>query len=236
MGVLRPLVKTAQAVNPETDIAPSDKLATPATALTAVRPIIGGAVAYMLLKGKKPATAVAFVAGITDMEGWVARKISTKQPDSKLGISNKGKLLDPIADTIMLGEITAGILFAPRVSRLGKVAVTIVAIQEAVKAHDVVKANNEYRALTGMTLEIPVSDQGKEAMAEKMLAGGLATTTNDIEGVVSRTAVGLAALGFGIAGALRGRSAHKKNMQVAQEIAHEAYVRQIIMDDNTANV
>lgn len=222
MGILRPLVNRAQSVSPEASIAPSDKRVTPANVMTASRPLLGVWAARTLLRGKKYAVGAAFIAGITDMEGYVARKVDQKWPESGRGRSNKGKMADPIADTIMLAEVATGALLGPRVSRLGKAAVIIAIGQEAYKAQQAIRLNNTYQALTGEALDVPITMKGKEAMAEKMLGVGLATLTNSFDNSLVRTVTGAAALGFSVAGALRGHSAHLDNMEAAYDMISAA--------------
>jgi phosphatidylglycerophosphate synthase len=218
MGVLRPLVKRSQSMNKNGELEPSDKWVTPANAMTASRPILGAIAAKKLVQGKPKAAVWAMVAAATDMEGIPARKIDEWKPEWHRGRSKKGKLGDPGADSSMLAELTIGTLFAPKVSLLGKLALVIVGAQETIKAVEAVSKDKEHRALTGEHLNVPITDDGKEAMIEKMGAAGLAILTNEFEHPVVRLGLGMTALGFAIAGAARGHAAHRENMRAADEI------------------
>jgi hypothetical protein len=224
MGVLRPLISQSQSVNKEAGHQPSDTWLTPANAMTASRPILGGIAARMLVRGTPGASLVAAGAAATDMEGLVARAIDKKLPNSGRGTSTKGKLGDPIADSMMLFELGAGALAGRKVSPLGKIAIAIVGMQEALKAKQALAKDREYRTLTGESLNVPISFKGKEAMAEKMVASGLAIATHEISNPTGELALGIGAIGFAVAGAVRGHSAHRENMQIANELITNAQI------------
>lgn len=152
------------------------------------------------------------------MEGLVARGVDKWKPKSGRGTSTKGKLGDPIADTALLFELGTATIIAPKVSLLGKAAVAIVGIQEGVKAKQAIAKDRAHRALTGNPLDVPVTLQGKEAMAEKIVSSGLAVGTNEFRNPSIRLGLGVAAIGFAVAGAIRGHAAHRENMRAADEI------------------
>lgn len=228
MGVLRPLVNIAQSKSTERVKATSEKIVTLPNAMTLARPLLGLYVGKRLLKGKPRTMPRMFVAGVTDMEGWGARLTDKIIPDSGRGATVIGESADPIADSLLLLEVGGAALLAPRVSMLGKLAVALILAQETRKAAWAITTDRKYRELTGNKLTITTTMNGKEAMAEKILAGGLATWTNDVEHPVAKLVLGVAALGFAVSGALRGHEEFQKYKVIADDMILQAQTPEIM--------
>lgn len=218
MGVLRPLINRAQTQPDNRTVALSNKIATLPNAMTAARPLLGLYVAKRLLQGKPRTMPSMLLAGATDMEGWGARFIDKTFPQSGRGATKIGEGGDPIADTLLLLEVGGAALAAPRVNILGKLAVSVILAQETQKALWAVNTAKTYHRYAGGKIPIKTTIDGKEAMAEKILAGGLATWTNDFEDPLIRVSLGAASLGFAIAGALRGHREFLKYQSTAEDI------------------
>jgi hypothetical protein len=224
MGVLRPLIKRAQAPAAEREPATSTKIITLATAMTLARPILGAFwVGKNLVKGNKRIMPRMFFTAMTDNEGLVARAWDKLFPTSGRGVTVGGERADPVADSLMLFEVAGAAMAAREVSLLGKAALLIVSLQEGVKAKWAIGANSQFNALTGEQLKIPVTDPGKEAMAEKMLAGGLAVWTNDVEHPVVRTALGIGAVAFAVSRARRGHQEFQQFRSIGEAMIADAY-------------
>ena len=159
---------------------------------------------------------------MTDMEGWGARLIDKTFPRSGRGATVIGESGDPIADSLLLLEVGAAALVAPRVNILGKMAVAVILAQETKKSVWAIRTAKTYNDLTGERLTIATTLDGKEAMAEKILAGGLATWTNDVKHPGARLALGVAALGFAVSGAVRGHQEFIKYKATAAEMILDA--------------
>ena len=171
---LSPIVNRAQSMKSGPEYLPSDRILTPATGLTIARPILGAWAAERLYHGKKGVSPIVAVMAATDMEGRLARFISKHWPESGLGVSTAGADLDPLADTAAILEVAAAALVAPRVSTLGKMAVATMFGQEGFKTKWALGANKIYKAQTnGERLTMPVSNEGKEAMAKNLLVSHL---------------------------------------------------------------
>ncbi len=209
---LRRLVNGSQhaLIDPES-ITPSDRKLTPANVMTWLRPTVFGlSNMYMIIKGKRGATASLIPTIASDAEGNVARFISKHWPDSGLGVSKHGIREDPIADTLAIGEIVLGTFISKKTSRLAKFAAGIIVAQEAKKALWAYSADRAYRAATttkanprGEKLIITPDVEGKLAMTEKAIAGTAIVATAETSNPIIRTGLGLVALGFAIAGSWR---------------------------------
>src|SRR5437016_3660232 len=92
---------------------PDEHLVTPATLLTASRPLIGLKIAHMLITGEKGTAPWAMVMGLTDMEGGLAKTIDKVFPGSGYGSTELGAALDPIADAAAVLEVCLASLVAP---------------------------------------------------------------------------------------------------------------------------
>ncbi len=188
---------------------PVEHLLTPANIMTASRPLIAGYIAYKLLNEEVGVTPLMVAMAASDAEGNVARAIDRFIPDSGYGCTEIGKSLDPIADTAAFMEVAAAALKAPRVSKLGKAAVGIVLMTEAVKTGWAVSADSRYRRKTGEKLVIAPTKTGKLATAEKFVALTAAVATHDLEPGPRRTAAGIVALGAALLGAFHGENARR---------------------------
>lgn len=208
MGIFRPLIGSAQQVSGES-VMPSDKLVTPANAMTASRPILAIKAAKMLLDGDRGVGSVVAIMAATDMEGSVARVIDKRWPDSGLGTSTKGAKADKYADAISLITVAGAAMLAPRVSIPGKLAVGTILAQEGYKTIWAGVRAAQYARETGELLEIPVNLEGKEAMSEKFVALESAVLTGDTDSPLLRISLGIAALSFAGIGAWRGEKVRR---------------------------
>lgn len=206
MGLFRPLVGRAQTLNtnPEQRVVPSKRLLTPATAVSAARPIIGAGIALKLIRGERYVTKELLGMGLTDaVDGWTARLLDKCVPELHIGTSELGALADWTADSTALIEVSFAALAAPRVSLAGKLAVGTILAKEGVKGQWALRSARNYRNLTrseespkGERLNIPVNMLAKEAMVEAFGALILACATNDVDPGPLRTTLGICALGM----------------------------------------
>lgn len=202
MGVFKHLVGAAQ--EKTVTVEPSDRLLTPANAMTAARPILAVKAARMLMSGEKGVWPVVGIMAATDMEGSVARAIDDRWPDSGLGTSKHGAAGDKYADAAALLTVSGAALLAPRISLPGKMAVGTILAQEGYKIIWASVRAAQYARETGKLLDLPVTMQGKEAMAEKFVGLGSAICTGDTDNPLLRASFGAAALAFAGIGSLRG--------------------------------
>jgi hypothetical protein len=223
MGVLRPFIGAGPAS--VEGVEPSDRLLTPATGLSASRPILSGVAASMLLKGQRPVTPVVMAMAATDMEGRVARFFDKHFPEAEIGSSKFGAEADQIADTLGILILSGAALAAPRISIAGKVAIGVALGQEGRKAAWALNAANTYKNSTrseenprGEKLVIPSLPEGKEAMAEKLVGVVFATAINDFDDPLIRRGLEVAALSFAGAGALRGERVRREYDRQYQEM------------------
>ncbi len=220
MGLFKPLVGAAQQER-SSSVEPSDRLLTPANALTAARPVLAVKAAQMLLAGEKGVGAVVAVMAATDMEGSAARYIDQRWPESGLGTSTKGAKADKYADAAALLTVAGAALLAPRVSVPGKLAVGTILLQEGYKTAWAGVRAAQYARETGQLLEIPVDHEGKEAMAEKFVALESAVLTGDTDNRMLRASFGGAALAFAGIGSWRGEKVRHGYEQIFTGLLHE---------------
>ena len=188
-------------------IEPSDRLLTPANAMTVSRPLLALFAAHLLLQPERsriPVTPIVVGMAATDMEGKVARWFDKHRPEWEIGTSKIGTEGDQIADTAAILIVGAAALRAPRVSLPGKLAIVTALGQEGVKTGWALKSQFEYGLEHGGKLEIPTLPDGKAAMAEKLTGVVLGVATNDFESFRVRVALGAGAVGFAGLGAMRG--------------------------------
>ncbi len=223
MGVFLPFVNEVN--YSELAVDPSDRIFTPATGMTAMRPPLAGAAAYMLMNEMKGAIVPTLVMAGSDMEGKVARWIDKHYPESGLGTSNFGADWDPRADTMALLILSGGVLRAPRVTRTAKAATGLVLGQEGVKAAWAITSNHRYNSIKPEDAEnlsklLPVTKDGKEAMAEKFAAICCAVATNDFDNPYVRASLSAGAVAFASTGTLRGeRVRNGYNMKLKEIMA-----------------
>lgn len=206
MGIIHNLVERSQRGGAP-EVEQSDRIITPANLLSASRPALALKAASMLLHGQKGAGAVVALMAATDMEGYPARKIDKKWPESGLGTSKFGTKADTYADASAMLIVAGAALLAPRVSAPGKAAVGIVLAQEGYKTGWAALRAAQYLQATGELLEIPTDIIGKVAMVKKFVAIEAAVCTGDFDNPYIRQGLGAASLGFALAGASDGESA-----------------------------
>lgn len=195
-------------MNPEPS--PDERFLTPATVMTLSRPLMAAKLSQNLIAGKGTVTHWMLAVGASDGEGYVARYMDKHHPEFRMGSTEIGKALDPIADTAAFLEISVAALKAPRVSKLGKIAVGIVLAGESVKTAWATWANIKHRRTTGEQLVIKPSRQGKIATAEKFAALTAAVATHDLKPGRKRTMLGILAVGTAIDGVIRGEKARRE--------------------------
>jgi phosphatidylglycerophosphate synthase len=226
MGIYRGIVERSQGIN-HSEVESNDRIFTIPTAFTAAREPLALIAAGKLLRGEHPVTPWVFASFITDLEGVPGRLLDKYKPEWKLGSSEFGALADKYADTAAVLTVAGAALIAPRMPVVGRAAVLTAFGQEGVKAAWAVRKGLEHRKATGKNLNIPPSIEGKEAMAEKMTALGLAILASDLEKPAPRQAVSAAALGFAVVGSLRAERERDKYDQMADEMIIEARVAQL---------
>ncbi len=197
------------------EVAPSDRVITPANVMTLSRVPLAVECARRLRKGQKGALKFAIASAASDMEGIAARTIDRLFPESGYGTSVAGAEWDPRVDTAAALVIATGVLLAPRVSLLGKTSVSIVLGQEGLKTAWALKADMNYRSLTHAVdhLSMQPTKGGKEAMAEKLTSLCGAVAINETDSPMLRTSLGVGATSLAISGALRGEEARHEYVQ-----------------------
>ncbi|MDB5164141.1 MAG: hypothetical protein JWS12_759 [Candidatus Saccharibacteria bacterium] len=210
MGVLRPVIAMTQRTDNPAEHEPSNKIITLPNALTLARPILADQAARKLVQGEKGALWLVMAMAATDMEGIPARLIDKYFPNSGRGKTKLGAEGDQVADVAAILRLGEAIRRAPRISLLGKTATALALAQETRKSVWAVKAAYRYQYYTGERLSIPTIEAGKEAMAEKLVAITFAVATHETDNPMARLALGMAAMGFAIPGALRGESVMKQ--------------------------
>lgn len=251
MGIYRPFVGGIKSVEEYIDEQldhSHDKAFTPSDALTVSRPVLAAYIARKLLRGEHGVTYPAMVMAATDAEGKVGRgtdKASKRFPFLKgWGTTAHGATWDTYADTSALVIVSTAALFAPRVSAPAKTALSIVLAQEAYKSKWAIQSNNQYmehinrqRDIASVLfdigdidempelpskLEVPASQAGKEAMAEKLTAVAAAVSTNDFQSGLARRALDATALTFATTGALRGEAARRDYVPIVADMIDAA--------------
>ncbi len=219
MGIFRPFVGGVKTVEQFQTIDHSnDQPFTPADVMTVARPLLALKAAQLLLNSEHGAFRVAAQMGFSDMEGKLARIIDILWPNSGWGTTEHGAAWDTYADTSAVLILGAAILKAPRVTRGAKIATAAVLGQEGVKAVWAIRRNAEYKAVSNQILKLPSSQAGKESMAEKLSAIGLAVATNDTDNPFMRVALTVASLYFAGVGAWRGEYARRSYNPIIDEM------------------
>lgn len=203
---------------------PSERILTPANAITAFRPVLGALAIKKLNSNEKGVFKFVAAAGFLDgIDGWVARQIDQRRPDSGLGTSKYGASADTIADVGTVIPVGLATMSADRVPLLAKLGLGAVLTQEATKISWAARANSEYKQASGEDrLFIQPTKGGKEAMAEKFACLGLAVLANETDRPVVRGIIGAAALYFGVTGALRGNEAVGQYKMEAASLTQQA--------------
>lgn len=223
MGIFRPFLGGVKSLEEFRKVDHShDKPFTPADTLTIARPALAVKAAGMLLRGEKGAFPVVAAMGASDMEGKLARLIDKVWPDSGWGSTEHGAPWDTYADTSALLIVCSAALRAPRVTRGGKAAMVTVLGQEGVKTGWALTRNQQYQRVSGERLALPSSVAGKEAMAEKLTAVGLAVATNDTDNALLRTTLSAGALYFAVVGSWRGEQARYEYEPLIDEMKERA--------------
>jgi len=221
MGVLRRFITEPRPMDSELI---SDKLLTPANALTATRPLLAAKAARMLLAGDRYVTPLVVVMAATDMEGAVARFVDKRWPDAGRGTTKSGIVADKYADVAAILCVAGATLRAPRVAMAAKAAVAVALGQEGTKVAWALNRGAQYRTATSENLDFPANALGKESMAEKLIAVSAAVATNDTDSHILRTGLCAVAAGFAGSGALHGEQARREYDELFQELMAEAYV------------
>jgi len=202
MGIFRPIISKGLEIEP-TGYEPTDSWLTPANAMTAARPLLALKAAEMLLRGKRPVTPVVFFMGMSDGEGNMARALDKYKPEWHIGTSTKGAEYDPIADTAAILIVSSAALFAPRMPVVGRAAIATALGHEGRKVAWAIGKNNLYKEVAGERLHIPPSLEGKESMAEKLSAIGLAVLASDFDNQYARQTLSASAMALAVTGARR---------------------------------
>lgn len=210
MGIFRPFLGGIKSLEEFQEINHgSDKPFTPADVMTVGRPVLAAIAARKLLNGEKAVFPWVAAMGFSDMEGKPARLIDKIWPDSGWGTTEHGAEWDPIADTAALLIVSAAALRAPRLTLGAKAATLTVVGQEGFKAGWALLENKRHLETTGSHLKLPSSKAGKEAMAEKLSAIGLAIATGDTDNPYVRAGLTAGALYFAASGVRRGEQARR---------------------------
>lgn len=220
MGIFRPLISKGLEIAP-TGVEPSDRIITPANAMTGARPLLAMKAAEMLIHGKRHVTPVVFFMGASDAEGNMARLLDKLVPDWRIGTSVKGAEWDPIADTMGVIIVGAACLRAPRMPIVAKAAVATALGHEGFKAAWAIGKNRDYKALTGQGLHIKPTVDGKESMAEKLLAIGAAVMASDFDNPVARQTLSATALVLAGTGSIRAESQRRIYDEQANQMMAE---------------
>ena len=219
MGVLRRFITEPKPMDLESA---SDKIVTPATFFTALRPPLALKAAQMLLAGDRYVTPVVLTMAATDMEGSVARLTDKLFPKAGRGATRFGIAADKYADTAAILCVAGATLRAPRVATVAKAAVAVALGQEGTKIAWALNSGIKYKAATGENLDFPPSLIGKESMAEKFVAVAAAAATNDTDSRLARAGLCAVAASFAGSGVLHGEQARRQYDEFFQELMDEA--------------
>jgi phosphatidylglycerophosphate synthase len=223
MGLFKPFiggVKTHEEFR-EADHS-NDKLFTPADAVSLARPMLGAKASAMLIRGDRYVTPLVALLEATDAaDGLVARLIEKQWPESGWGVTAHGATADTLADTAALLEVCSATMVAPRVTIGAKVAMGAILGQEGFKTLWAARRNRQVYQATGHRLELPSSQAGKEAMAEKLTAATAAVATNDVENPLARQSLTAIALVFAGTGVVRGEYARQRYEPLVRDILEE---------------
>lgn len=217
MGIFRPIIEKGLDVPPD-NIEPSNRIFTPATVMSALRPVFALQAAHKLITGKKNVTRTIFLMAASDAEGNLARFIDKRWPKSGMGSSKVGAQADQIADTLGGFFTASGIIAGRNVTLSARLAAFGVLAHEGYKAKWALAKNQEYQNVTGQRLEIASTVEGKESMAEKLASLMLAGATADMAPGLNRSFVGFGALVMATSGVIRGESQRKVYNQTANEM------------------
>ncbi|MEO8785227.1 MAG: CDP-alcohol phosphatidyltransferase family protein [Candidatus Saccharimonadales bacterium] len=201
-------------------IEPSDRILTPATLITAIRPILGAMATKKLLAGEKGVFKLTALMGLTDFaDGKLSRWIDKHYPESTYGTSKFGASADTMADVTSLAPVGLSMVVAKRIPITAKLGIGAVLSQEGSKGGWAFNANNQYKEAGGEgQLFIQPTKGGKAAMAEKFTSFGLAALANECENPIVRSSLGVASFYFGVTGALRGNEAVGQYKQEAAQL------------------
>lgn len=205
-SIFNPFIGDPRAQNaPEQTVTPSQRIITPATAMTLARPVLAGIAAERLLHGKPNAFVPTLLMGASDMDGKLARFLDKHFPDLGIGSTEFGAKADTYMDAASLLLVAGAILRAPRVPLTAKTGTAMVLGRETAKAAWAYGANNKYKQAGGEgQLFIQPTKEAKAAMGEEFSCMALAALSNDLTNPLARQTAGLGALYFGATGALRG--------------------------------
>jgi hypothetical protein len=178
--------------------------------------------AGMLLRSERPVTPWVLLMGASDAEGNLARFIDKIAPESGLGSSTRGAELDPIADTAALLIVSSAALFAPRMPLTGRAAIAAALGHEGFKAAWAIGKNNLYQDVANERLAIKPTLEGKESMAEKFAAVGLAVLASDFDNPYARNILGTAATALAATGVIRGEGERRIYDTLANEMIAKA--------------
>lgn len=201
MGIYRRFVEGSSSIGDHKSS--DDGLITVPNAMTLARPILAGIACRKLVTNEKGVSKWMLATGVSDSEGSVGRILDKLIPRARIGTSDIGAEMDPVADTMAMLEVSAGALYSKRVSPVAKLAILTVLGQELAKTEWALRRNREHQTATGERLAIKPTEEGRESMVEKMMAMGLAVSTHDIENPTLRHVVGAAALVHAVYGASR---------------------------------
>jgi hypothetical protein len=176
----------------------------------------------MLLNGESPVTPIIFAMSASDAEGNVARLIDKHFPNSGLGSSKIGAEWDPIADTGALLIVGGASLFAPRLSYLSRVSIALALGHEGYKSAWAIGKNKQYGEVASGRLQIKPTIEGKESMAEKFTAVGLAILSSDFDNPDVRRVLSAGALAMAVTGTLRAESQRRIYDEMANELIAQA--------------
>ena len=188
----------------------STKIVTPATSITAMRPLLALKAASMLRRGDRPVMPVVAMMSLTDLEGLSARLIDRLWPEWERGRTKFGVAADKYVDAGALAIVAAAALVAPRVSLAGKATAGAILAQQGKKAVWAGRMGLEYQQATGGFLDLEPTDEGKRGVFEQLVGLTAAVATNDTDSWAARRildGVALTAAGLGVFHSEQGRHA-----------------------------
>lgn len=185
---------------------PSERILTPATFITVLRPVFGMIAAEKNIHHKKGTFKYVAAMGFSDgADGALSRWIDRTFPNSGLGTSKFGAKADTVADPAGAVPVSVSTLVSERVPLAAKAGVAAVLTQEAAKINWARQANRDFLQAGGdEQLFIQPTKEGKAAMAEKFACLGVAALASEFDSPTVKHVLGAVALYFGVTGALRG--------------------------------
>lgn len=223
MGIYRPFIRESLKIAPD-GIEPSDKIFTPANAVSVARLGIAAKVAQKLVVGERYVTPWVCGMGASDaVDGFLARLIDRVAPESGLGASKFGADVDEYVDAAAMIIVGGAALVAPRMPIPGRLAVAAILGNEGTKVAWALQKNEEYRQVAeGRRLRIPASLANKEAMAEKITGMVVAVLASDFDDPRTRNALGAVAFGFAAAGSVRSQVHRQEYEELANQMIADA--------------